>query len=163
MLALNLTQNKWICQIICCKSFTKVKCFSEAFFVDRIKRDKAYHYILCNDICVLAHRLHKKYLHWQDRKIVKLESSSQEVWLNLIKLWVNIPWTHSAQQTWEWALFFLLLYLWHQRPAVQKPLLMQPWHILIHCMIICHADFQDSIKDSPPPVLLQHSGTAGHH
>lgn len=34
--------------------------------LDSMKGDKAYHYILGNDLWVFTHRLHEKYLKWQE-------------------------------------------------------------------------------------------------
>lgn len=74
---------------------------------------------------------------------------------------VKVPWSHSAQRTWQWSLFFLLLYLLHQRPETAGK--SSPDLFFIHCIFIYQAELGDSMKDSPPPVLLRHSGTVGHH
>lgn len=76
----------------------------------------------------------------------------------------NILWTHSVLRTSRWSLFFLLLYLWHQRPETAgKTLLMQPWRT-VHVLILWSLGMEnlkhEGLTATCPPSTLRYCRTS---
>ena len=140
----------------------KLQC-ENRFILHIMKRNKTYHYILCNDIWVLTHRLHEKYLCWQENtvnlEVVKVELDTAMHWLTYLESVLLGELDDGASS------FSCCICGIKDLKQQEKIQLMQPWcteHV-IRCLIICHEELGKSIKDSPPPVLLRHSGTDEHH